>query len=70
MTDAQRHELGAKAKDESMENQPLLSEALELSVLAKEYENGDASFQRKLRWLRYKAEFIGYFKTRGDGDCF
>ena len=53
-----------------MENQPLLSEALELSVLAKEYENGDASFQRKLRWLRYKAEFIGYFKTRGDGDCF
>ncbi len=70
LSDTQRHELGAKAKEESIESQPYISTPLGLEDLAREYQNGDISFQRKVRWLKGPGNFKAYFKARGDGDCF
>ncbi|KDN36548.1 cysteine proteinase [Tilletiaria anomala UBC 951] len=72
LSDAQRHELGAAAREESVGDQPLISDAIDLEELAREYENGDQSFVRKILWLRNRPQggFLTYYKTRGDGDCF
>ncbi|PWN43096.1 cysteine proteinase [Ceraceosorus guamensis] len=71
LTDAQRAELGQRAKEESFSGQALLGPQETLDGLEEEYRKGNyAEFADKVKWLREKGDFIGMRRVRGDGNCF
>eukprot|EP00271_Cylindrocystis_brebissonii_P002609 TRINITY_DN13373_c0_g1_i1.p1 TRINITY_DN13373_c0_g1~~TRINITY_DN13373_c0_g1_i1.p1 ORF type:complete len:403 (+),score=62.24 TRINITY_DN13373_c0_g1_i1:33-1241(+) len=55
-------------KDESAMKLPFVGEKEPLSVLAEEYENGNAVFRAKIE--RLAGRYDGIRRSRGDGNCF
>ncbi|KAF9204037.1 OTU domain, ubiquitin aldehyde binding [Haplosporangium sp. Z 27] len=55
-------------KDEEANAHPLVDDSVDLTVLAKEYENGSAAFRNKIMNLAETHDRMR--RSRGDGNCF
>ncbi|KAG8857827.1 hypothetical protein FRB96_005546 [Tulasnella sp. 330] len=61
--------LTQQLKEEEANKRPLISAALDISILRAEYEHGNQAIREKIGWLQSQG-WHGMRRTRGDGDCF
>ncbi|KAG8997515.1 hypothetical protein FRB94_007640 [Tulasnella sp. JGI-2019a] len=72
LTSLSAHEISVltqQLKEEQANTRPLISAALDISVLRAEYEHGNQAIREKIGWLQSQG-WHGMRRTRGDGDCF